>query len=66
MIVVPGGTLNDINPAVKRAADIFVSNGTRNPSVSDKRLKGPAAPPGGITNVINVVIIIYYFIISLL
>jgi hypothetical protein len=33
MIVVPGNTLNDINPAVKRAADIFVSNGMMYPSV---------------------------------
>jgi hypothetical protein len=35
MIVVPGGTLNDINPAVKTSADIFVSNGRTYPSVSE-------------------------------
>jgi hypothetical protein len=33
MIVVPLGTADDIYPAVKRAADTFISNGARNPSV---------------------------------
>jgi hypothetical protein len=54
--VVPLGTTVDVYPAIKAAADIPVSNGTENPSVFEYRSKGPASPPIGNTNVINVVI----------
>lgn len=44
-------------PASNTNADIFVSNGVMNPSIFEYKLNGPASPPTGITNVINVVII---------
>ena len=50
-------------PAVKTNADIPVANGNTYPSVSEYRLNGPASPPTGMFNVINVVIIVYYYFI---
>jgi hypothetical protein len=59
IVVVPSGTFVAVYPAIKAEADIFVANGIVYPSVLDKRLKGPASPPGGKTTVINTVMFLF-------
>jgi hypothetical protein len=62
IVTVPSGTTVDVYPAIKVEADIFVANATVYPSVLEKRLKGPAFPSIGKTNVINAIIIYLYII----
>ena len=56
IIVAPPGTNVDVYPETKEALGTLFSNGTKNPSTSEYKSKGPVSEPA-VVNVINTVII---------